>query len=100
VIKAAAMRAQGGLPGLRIHLRGLVRLVRGRWVGRFAGSIRGLRCSRVGRGRVLRVFIPQASAHPLDRAVQLVVEGATRPGIVAQAVEFIPDALGFRIRSL
>jgi hypothetical protein len=41
-------------------------------------------------------LLPLASAHPLDRASQFVVEGATHPGIVAQAVEFIPDALGFR----
>jgi hypothetical protein len=54
----------------------------------------------VWRGRALQVFIPQASAHPLDRAAQFVVEDATRPGIVAQAVQFIPDALGFRIRSV
>jgi hypothetical protein len=53
----------------------------------------------VWRGRVLRIFIPQAGAYLLDRAAQFVVEGATRPGIVAQAVEFIPDALGFGIRS-
>jgi hypothetical protein len=54
----------------------------------------------VRRGRVLRVFIRQAGAHPVDRAAQFVVEGATRPGIVAQAVQFIPDALGFRIQSV
>jgi hypothetical protein len=49
---------------------------------------------------VLRVFSPAAGAYLLDRAAQFVVEGATRPGIVAQAVEFIPEALGFRIRSV
>jgi hypothetical protein len=78
----------------------LVKLVRGRRIGRFAGSIRGLRCSRAWRGRVLRVFVRQAGAHPLDRTAEFVIEGATRPGVVAQAVEFIPDAPGFRIRSV
>jgi hypothetical protein len=39
-------------------------------------------------------------AHLLDRPAQFIVEGAARPGIVAQAVEFIPDPLGFRIRSV
>jgi hypothetical protein len=34
----------------------------------------------------------------LDRAAQLVVEGATRADIVAQAAELILDALGFRVR--
>jgi hypothetical protein len=56
--------------------------------------------SRAWRWVVLGVFIPLASAHLLDRAAQFVVEGATRPGIVAQAVELIPDALGFRLRSV
>jgi hypothetical protein len=54
-----------------------------------------------GRGRrcgVLGVFIPRASAHLVDRAAQFIVEGAPRPGIVAQAVEFILDALGFGIQ--
>jgi hypothetical protein len=54
----------------------------------------------VRRGRVPRVFSPAAGAHLLDRAAQFVVEGATRSSIVTQAVEFIPDALGFRIRSV
>jgi hypothetical protein len=57
-------------------------------------------CSRVRRGRVLRVFSPAAGAYLLDRAAQLVVEGATRSGIVAQPVEFIPEALGFGIWSV
>jgi hypothetical protein len=48
---------------------------------------------------VLRVFSPAAGAYLLDRAAKFVVEGATRPGIVAQPVEFIPEALGFGIRS-
>jgi hypothetical protein len=54
----------------------------------------------VWRGRALRVFSPAAGAYLLDRAAQLVVEGATRSGIVAQPVEFIPEALGFGIRSV
>jgi hypothetical protein len=94
------MRIQGRLRGLRVRRRGLVRLVRGRWVGRFAGSVRGLRCSRAWHGRVLRIFIRQAGAHPLDRAAQFVVEGTTCPGIVAQAVELDQDALGFRLRTV
>jgi hypothetical protein len=53
--------------------------------------------SRARRWGVLGVFIPQASAHLLDRAAQLVVEGATRVGIVAQAAELILDALGLGI---
>jgi hypothetical protein len=52
----------------------------------------------VWRGTVLRVFIAAAGAHVLNHAAQFIVEGAARPGIVAQAVEFIPDPLGFRIR--
>jgi hypothetical protein len=98
--KAAALRTQECSARLRVGRRRLFRLVRSRRVGSFAGSASGLRCSRVWRGRVLRVFIPAAGAHLLDRAAQFVVEGATSPGIVAQAVEFIPDALGFRIRSV
>jgi hypothetical protein len=43
------------------------------------------------------LFIPQASAHLLDRSAQFIVEGATRAGIVAQAAELVPDALGLRI---
>ena len=43
------------------------------------------------------MFIRQASAHPLDRAAQFVIKGATRASIVAQAAELILDALGLRI---
>jgi hypothetical protein len=53
--------------------------------------------TRVCRWGGLGVFIPQASAHLLDRAAQFVVEGMTRAGIVAQAAELILDALGLRI---
>jgi len=53
--------------------------------------------SKARRWGVLGVFIPQASAHLLDRAAQFVVEGVTRAGIVAQAAELILDALGLRI---
>jgi hypothetical protein len=45
-----------------------------------------------------RVLIPHASANALYRAAQVVVEGAPRTGILAQARELIPDALGLRIR--
>jgi hypothetical protein len=53
--------------------------------------------TRARRWGVLGVFVPHASAHLLDGAAQFVVEGATRAGIVAQAAELVPDALGLRI---
>jgi hypothetical protein len=49
---------------------------------------------------ILRVFIVLAGAHLLDCAAQFVVEGATRPSVIAQAVELDSDALGFGIRSV
>jgi hypothetical protein len=53
--------------------------------------------TRVCRWGILGVFIPQASAHLLNRAAQFVVEGVTRASIVAQVAELLPDALGLRI---
>jgi hypothetical protein len=44
----------------------------------------------------LRAFILLAGAHLIDCSAQFVVEGTTRPGVVAKAVEFDPDALSFR----
>jgi hypothetical protein len=54
----------------------------------------------VCRGEILGVLIPLASPHLLDRPAQFVVEGATRLGIVAEAIELDLDALGFRIWSV
>ena len=65
---------------------------------RFAGSILEQVKPGPTMAGFLRVFIPHAGAHLLDRAAQVVVEGATRAGIVAQAAELILDALGLRIR--
>jgi len=48
-----------------------------------------------GASVILFGFIPLASAHLLDCALQVVVESATRPSIVAQAFEFDSDALRF-----
>jgi len=90
------MRAQG-LWGAR--RRCAARVVRSRRVGRFAGILRRKGRSRVRWDRVLRTFIPQAGAYLLDCAAQFVEEGATRPSIVAQMIEFIPDALEFWIGS-
>jgi hypothetical protein len=85
------------LRALDVCRRGIIQLLCGRPLGRFAGSIAEEVPSGECRWGVLGVFIPLACAHLLDRAAHFVVEGLTRAGIVAQAAELILDALGLRI---